>query len=80
MDSWWRGMLTARCVCTLHLAIGTVYQYSKANTEIIASAGHAPLFGVDATVLSAHFGGATFDRIQFNFPHWRGKANNRYNR
>ncbi|KAL7527577.1 hypothetical protein ACHAXR_002021, partial [Thalassiosira sp. AJA248-18] len=22
----------------------------------------------------------TFDRVQFNFPHWRGKANNRYNR
>jgi len=21
-----------------------------------------------------------FDRIQFNFPHWRGKANHRYNR
>ena len=23
---------------------------------------------------------STFDRVQFNFPHWRGKANNRYNR
>ncbi len=24
--------------------------------------------------------GSLFDRIQFNFPHWRGKQNNRRNR
>jgi hypothetical protein len=23
---------------------------------------------------------SSFDRVQFNFPHWKGKANNRYNR
>lgn len=66
-----------------------VYQYSKSNTDIIDSAGHKTMFGVDATTLSTYFGGmddndeqevVTFDRIQFNFPHWRGKANNRYNR
>ena len=43
------------------------------------------MFGVDATTLQTYFGTTThnddgFDRIQFNFPHWRGKANNRYNR
>lgn len=42
------------------------------------------MFGVDATTLSTYFGNESintrFDRIQFNFPHWKGKANNRYNR
>jgi hypothetical protein len=86
-----------------------VYQYSKANANVIASAGHGVAFGVDATYLSTYFGGgggigdtdydddssmgsssssssmlpgvsSSFDRVQFNFPHWRGKANNRYNR
>ena len=61
----------------------TVYQYSKSNTDIINSHGHdKPLFGIDATSLCKYFDSTsiTFDRIQFNFPHWRGKANNRYNR
>ena len=67
-----------------------MYQYSKSNTDIIASSGQKPMFGVDATNLSAYFGDpnnndddeelALFDRIQFNFPHWKGKANNKYNR
>ena len=61
-----------------------VYQYSKSNTEIISASGQAVMFGVDATTLSTYFGNTngntTFDRIQFNFPHWKGKANNRYNR
>jgi len=66
-----------------------VYQYSKSNTDIIASSGQKPMFGVDATNLSAYFGDLNnkddeeltlFDRIQFNFPHWKGKANNKYNR
>ena len=80
-----------------------VYQHSRANADVIASAGHGVAFGVDATALSTYFGGGgggtgdavcgvgsstasssppppPFDRVQFNFPHWRGKANNRYNR
>jgi hypothetical protein len=48
-----------------------VYQYSKTNTDIIASYGHKVLFGVDATNLTtnSYFGDVEFDRIQFNFPH-----------
>lgn len=72
-----------------------VYQYSEANADIISASGRRPMFGVNATALWDHFGGGAndddprdrgglsstlFDRIQFNFPHWRGKANNRYNR
>ena len=63
----------------------SVYQYSASNSKIInAFSQHNALFGIDATTLLTYFGGnkngTTFDRIQFNFPHWRGKANNRYNR
>lgn len=47
---------------------------------INAFSRHKALFGIDATTLSTYFAATTFDRIQFNFPHWRGKANNRYNR
>ena len=62
-----------------------MYQYSSLNAKIInAFSRHNALFGIDATTLSTYFGDSnnstTFDRIQFNFPHWRGKANNRYNR
>ncbi|KAL7528383.1 hypothetical protein ACHAWF_002543 [Thalassiosira exigua] len=59
-----------------------VYRRSERNAEAIAAAGHEVAFGVDATDLSTCLGDASssFDRIQFNFPHWRGKANHRYNR
>jgi len=61
-----------------------VYQYSKSNTDIIQTSNQKPMFGIDATQLSSSFGTTKqeqfFDRITFNFPHWRGKANNRYNR
>ena len=67
------------------------YRGSVENCRTIEEGGggglHEVRFGIDATDLPAHFppspGGpatAEFDRIQFNFPHWRGKANNRYNR
>mmetsp|Transcript_6952 Transcript_6952/g.20856 ORF Transcript_6952/g.20856 Transcript_6952/m.20856 type:complete len:492 (-) Transcript_6952:613-2088(-) len=44
------------------------------------ASGHEVVFGVNATDLPSSFSGRTFDRIVFNFPHWRGKANHRYNR
>lgn len=58
-----------------------VYKRSVQNQEVISSfENHQVLFGVDATKLQEHFPGRNFDRIQFNFPHWKGKANHRYNR
>lgn len=59
-----------------------VYRNSARNTDaIIKSSGrHSVQFGVDATRLESLFPQQSFDRIIFNFPHWRGKANNRYNR
>ena len=58
-----------------------IYKSSTLNTNTIRNAGHAVKFGVDATNLTEIFGNdRKFDKIQFNFPHWRGKANNRYNR
>jgi hypothetical protein len=58
----------------------SVYRCSQFNSEIISEAKQSICFGVDATRLSTHFPEQRFDRIIFNFPHWRGKANNRYNR
>lgn len=58
-----------------------VYQRSIANKEIIQSSNHHDVkFGIDATKLEQYFPNTKFERIQFNFPHWRGKANHRYNR
>jgi hypothetical protein len=57
-----------------------VYKNSRQHVERISSLGHEVRFGIDATQLPTYFPSTTFDRIQFNFPHWKGKANNRYNR
>ena len=58
-----------------------VYKSSVTNANAIKEAGHKVQFEVDATDLRRIFGDERkFDVIQFNFPHWRGKANNRYNR
>ena len=58
------------------------YQQSRQHTETILSHDHSVMFGINATDMISHFPPDTafFDRIQFNFPHWRGKANHRYNR
>lgn len=58
-----------------------IYQRSSENEENIEScSNHKAQYGIDATKLKEHFPNQSFDRIQFNFPHWRGKANHRYNR
>eukprot|EP00814_Leptocylindrus_danicus_P011723 CAMPEP_0116030640 /NCGR_PEP_ID=MMETSP0321-20121206/16981_1 /TAXON_ID=163516 /ORGANISM="Leptocylindrus danicus var. danicus, Strain B650" /LENGTH=211 /DNA_ID=CAMNT_0003505497 /DNA_START=43 /DNA_END=679 /DNA_ORIENTATION=- len=56
-----------------------VYQNSALNANCITLHGHSVKFEVDATDLK--FGSdQKFDVIQFNFPHWIGKSNNKYNR
>jgi hypothetical protein len=58
-----------------------VYTDSETNSKYIQSLGHEVRYDLDATKLSHNFDKDNkFDRIQFNFPHWKGKANNRYNR
>ena len=58
-----------------------IYKDSEHHTATISSyTGATVRFGIDATRLEHHFPGQHFDRIQFNFPHWRGKTNNRRNR
>lgn len=60
-----------------------VYQSSIENTQSIASHSpqHQVRFGIDATKLQDYFtSNEKFDCIEFNFPHWRGKTNAKYNR
>jgi hypothetical protein len=58
-----------------------VYKRSVDNSKAIASyQNHHVKFGIDATKLEQLFPETKFDFIEFNFPHWRGKTNNRYNR
>ena len=60
----------------------SVYKHSQQNIEAIQRLGHEVIFELDATRLHEHFGEGSsfFDRVQFNFPHWRGKTNTRKNR
>jgi len=57
-----------------------VYEKSKENTERIQRDGHDVGFATDATKLRDYFSKEAFDTVQFNFPHWKGKANNKHNR
>jgi hypothetical protein len=58
-----------------------VYDGSKRHAETISShPSHSVRFGIDATKLESSFPDIYFDGIEFNFPHWRGKLNARYNR
>jgi hypothetical protein len=57
----------------------SVYSNSKLHTETIQRVGQSALFGVDATCLETRFN-KNIQRLIFNFPHWRGKSNTRYNR
>lgn len=57
-----------------------VYSNSKSHVETIVESNATACFSIDATRLQHHFPHTRFDRITFNFPHWRGKANNRRNR
>lgn len=58
-----------------------IYRNSQQHVHAIGScAPHRVLFETDATELHKSFPPRCFDRIEFNFPHWRGKSNNRYNR
>ena len=60
-----------------------VYEKSKQNTDSIQSISenqHQVKFGIDGTKLETFFPTEKFDCIEFNFPHWRGKTNARYNR
>jgi len=88
-DLSFSSMLSASCEEPLHLVASVwedeethriVYRDSTENKETIRLNGQSVFFGIDATQLSSHFPGHLFDRITFNFPHWKGKANNRANR
>lgn len=58
-----------------------VYNSSLLHTSAVRDfSRHEVLFGINATQLEDHFPAQTLDRIIFNFPHWRGKSNHRYNR
>lgn len=59
--------------------MNAVYSDSRDNARAIESFGHDIRYDTDATKLPETFE-TKFDRVQFNFPHWRGKANIRYNR
>ena len=61
----------------------SVYKNSRSNAASISSFPNSRVrFGVDATDLETMFSSEDekFDLIQFNFPHWGGKTNNRHNR
>ncbi len=58
-----------------------IYRHSRDYVQSIMETTNAhPMFEIDATSLEQHFEPNSLHRIIFNFPHWIGKSNNRYNR
>jgi Domain of unknown function (DUF2431) len=58
-----------------------IYTNSRRHVEEISRHPFSCVrFEIDATKLDLHFQQQKFDRILFNFPHWRGKSNHRRNR
>ena len=58
-----------------------VYRNSQLHKDSISKyPSHRVFFETDGTQLHTQFPPNTFDRVIFNFPHWKGKANNRHNR
>ena len=77
-------LLTRNCSRTatphsLTYVFTLVYKHSKENVKRIEAYGHDVRFEVDATRLESYDIGKA-DLIQWNFPHWGGKTNARYNR
>jgi hypothetical protein len=60
----------------------SIYRDSVKNINHILSFGHEVRFNLDARYLSQHFDSKStkFDRIQWNFPHYKGRTNARLNR
>lgn len=77
-----RGVKLTASVLESREVHSKVYRNSEQNVHTILEYGGRVRFETDATKLGNHFHdcGTKFDRIQFNFPHWRGKTNARYNR
>lgn len=57
-----------------------IFRDSERNIETIRKSGHEVAFKVDATHLNDLFPHNYYHRIQWNFPHWKGKTNNKRNR
>jgi hypothetical protein len=60
----------------------SIYKKSSQNIDTIRKSGHQVQFQVDARCLPKYFDSKTtlFDRIQWNFPHEKGRTNARKNR
>jgi Domain of unknown function (DUF2431) len=57
------------------------YRDSDKNIQSLVETPNVDaMFEIDATKLEDRFEVNSLDRIIFNFPHWRGKLNHRYNR
>lgn len=75
-------------ICNSIIASSTVnqmlsakwYPKAKDNSEFLSSCGYSVEFGVDDSKLSDHFASRKFDLIWWNFPHYPGRQNIKYNR
>lgn len=58
----------------------SAFPSAAANTDAVMSSGYEVKYEVDATCIERSFGSRKFDTIAWNFPHWPGKQNSKYNR